>query len=111
MPGKNYYEMLELTKNASEADIKKAYRKLALKWHPDKNPNNQKEAETRFKEISEAYEVLSDSKWTYKLIQNPLLAQYFVFVCLFSHLFLCYTAHRLIRGFLIFFYLLRKKTK
>jgi len=62
MPGKNYYEMLELTKNASEADIKKAYRKLALKWHPDKNPNNQKEAETRFKEISEAYEVLSDSK-------------------------------------------------
>ena len=62
MPGKNYYEMLELTKNASEADIKKAYRKLALKWHPDKNPNNQKEAEIRFKEISEAYEVLSDSK-------------------------------------------------
>jgi len=61
MPAKNYYEMLELTKNASEADIKKAYRKLALKWHPDKNPNNQKEAETRFKEISEAYEVLSDN--------------------------------------------------
>lgn len=55
-----YYEMLDLTKTASEADIKKAYRKLALKWHPDKNPNNQKEAETRFKQISEAYEVLSD---------------------------------------------------
>lgn len=60
MGGKNFYEMLELSKNASEADIKKAYRKLALKWHPDKNPENIKEAEKRFKEISEAYEVLSD---------------------------------------------------
>lgn len=62
MTGKNYYEMLELTSSATESDIKKAYRKLALKWHPDKNPDNQKEAEKRFKEISEAYEVLSDSK-------------------------------------------------
>jgi len=63
MTGKNYYEMLEVTKTATEADIKKAYRRLALKWHPDKNPDNQKEAEIRFKEISEAYEVLSDSKY------------------------------------------------
>jgi DnaJ family protein B protein 6 len=63
MAGKDYYEILEIPKNASEADIKKAYRKLALKWHPDKNPDNQKEAEKRFKEISEAYEVLSDSKY------------------------------------------------
>jgi len=62
MPGKSYYEMLELTHVASEGEIKKAYRKLALKWHPDKNPDNQKEAEKRFKEISEAYEVLSDKK-------------------------------------------------
>jgi DnaJ-class molecular chaperone len=65
MTGKNYYEMLEVTKTASEADIKKAYRRLALKWHPDKNPDNQKEAEIRFKEISEAYEVLSDSKYQF----------------------------------------------
>jgi curved DNA-binding protein CbpA len=62
MAGKDYYEILELPKNASEGDIKKAYRRLALKWHPDKNPDNGKEAEKRFKEISEAYEVLSDSE-------------------------------------------------
>ena len=62
MTGKNYFEMLELSRNASEADIKRAYKKLALNWHPDKNPNNQKEAEKRFKEINEAYEALSDSK-------------------------------------------------
>ena len=68
MTGKNYYEMLELTSNATESDIKKAYRKLALKWHPDKNPENQKEAEKRFKEISEAYEVLSDSKLKINII-------------------------------------------
>jgi DnaJ-class molecular chaperone len=58
---RNYYEILEIAKNASDSDIKKAYKTLALKWHPDKNLNNLKEAERRFKEISEAYEVLSDS--------------------------------------------------
>lgn len=62
MTGQSYYEILEVSKTATEADIKKAYRKHALKWHPDKNPDNQKEAEKRFKEISEAYEVLSDKK-------------------------------------------------
>jgi DnaJ-class molecular chaperone len=72
MTGKNYYEMLELTSNATESDIKKAYRKLALKWHPDKNPENQKEAEKRFKEISEAYEVLSDSKLKINIINKIL---------------------------------------
>ncbi|XP_022087694.1 dnaJ homolog subfamily B member 6-like isoform X4 [Acanthaster planci] len=55
-----YYNVLGVSRNASLEDIKKAYRKKALKWHPDKNPNNQKEAERRFKEIAEAYEVLSD---------------------------------------------------
>ncbi|XP_046992546.1 dnaJ homolog subfamily B member 6-like isoform X4 [Schistocerca americana] len=58
----DYYRILEVSKTASTADIKKAYRKLALKWHPDKNPNNMEEATKRFKEISEAYEVLSDEK-------------------------------------------------
>jgi curved DNA-binding protein len=55
----DYYKILGVDKIASADDIKKAYRKLALKWHPDKNPNN-KAAEDNFKKISEAYAVLSD---------------------------------------------------
>jgi len=55
----DYYNVLGVDKNATAEDIKKAYRKLALKWHPDRNPNN-KAAEEKFKKISEAYAVLSD---------------------------------------------------
>ncbi|PHT40772.1 hypothetical protein CQW23_19626 [Capsicum baccatum] len=58
--GVDYYNVLNVVKTATEDDLKKAYRKLAMKWHPDKNPNNKKEAEAQFKQISEAYEILSD---------------------------------------------------
>ncbi|XP_059472625.1 dnaJ homolog subfamily B member 6-B isoform X2 [Neocloeon triangulifer] len=58
----DYYRVLELQRTASTAEIKKAYKRLALKWHPDKNQNNIEEATKKFKEISEAYEVLVDDK-------------------------------------------------
>lgn len=63
--GVDYYRILQVDKNATDDDLKKAYRKLAMKWHPDKNPNNKREAEAKFKQISEAYEVLKN---------NPLFA-------------------------------------
>ena len=59
MAKRDYYEVLGVTKNSTEVEIKKAYRQMALKFHPDKNPNN-KEAEDKFKEAAEAYDVLSN---------------------------------------------------
>lgn len=58
----DYYNILGIDKNASEAEIKKAYKKLAVKWHPDKNPDNKKFAEKKFKEIAEAYQILSNEE-------------------------------------------------
>lgn len=58
---RDYYEILEVSKGANADELKKAYRKLAMKYHPDKNPNN-KEAEAKFKEINEAYDVLKDEQ-------------------------------------------------
>ncbi|KAJ6351656.1 hypothetical protein OIU78_007539 [Salix suchowensis] len=58
--GFDYYKVLKLNRNATEEDMKRAYKRLAMKWHPDKNPVDKKEAEAKFKLISEAYDVLSD---------------------------------------------------
>lgn len=64
MAKRDYYEVLGVPKDASESDIKKAYRKAAMKYHPDKFANSseaeKKDAEDKFKEINEAYEILSD---------------------------------------------------
>lgn len=57
---RDYYEVLGVTKNSTLDDIKKAYKKLAMKWHPDKNPNDMEMAKEKFREVSEAYQVLSD---------------------------------------------------
>ena len=61
MAGKDYYKILGVSKNASEDEIKKAFRKLAMKYHPDQNKGD-KQAEERFKEVNEAYAVLSDKE-------------------------------------------------
>ena len=57
---KDYYEVLGVSKEATPEEIRKAYKKLAIKWHPDKHVDDKKEAEEKFKEIAEAYSVLSD---------------------------------------------------
>ncbi|MDU4959817.1 MAG: molecular chaperone DnaJ [Sporomusaceae bacterium] len=62
MSKRDYYEVLGVPKSATEDELKKAYRKLARKYHPDLNPDNKEEAERKIKEINEAYEVLSDSQ-------------------------------------------------
>src|SRR5690554_4864439 len=61
MSKRDYYDVLGVTRSADQVEIKSAYRKLAIKFHPDKNPNNP-EAEDKFKEAAEAYEILSNSE-------------------------------------------------
>ena len=59
---RDYYEVLGVSRTATDEELKKAYRKLAKKYHPDANPNNKEEAERKFKEVNEAYETLSDKQ-------------------------------------------------
>lgn len=59
---RDYYEVLGVKRSASDADIKKAYRRLAMKYHPDRNPGKEKEATEKFKEINEAYGILGDAE-------------------------------------------------
>lgn len=61
----NYYKILNVNKNATEQEIKQSYRKLALKWHPDKNIENKELATKKFKEITEAYQILKDPQSRY----------------------------------------------
>ena len=59
---RDYYEVLEVTREVTSEQVKSAYRKAAMQWHPDRNPDNKREAEDRFREASEAYGVLSDEQ-------------------------------------------------
>jgi DnaJ-class molecular chaperone len=96
----NYYDILEVPKNSSETEIKKAYRRLAMKWHPDKNPDNAEEAALKFQQIGEAYDVLSDmekraiyDKYGYDGLKNGIpnadggkRKTFYYFFCHYSHL-------------------------
>ena len=68
----DYYELLEVSRDAGGDEIKKSYRRLAMKYHPDRNPGD-KEAETKFKEINEAYEVLKDEQKRAALCRQQML--------------------------------------
>ena len=80
MPNKNYYQILEVEPTASESEIKKAYFRLALRWHPDKN--NSSAAESRFKEISAAYQALTNSQESKEDAQTMFAREYGAWIIL-----------------------------
>lgn len=69
--GKDYYSILGVGRDATADELKKAYRKNAMKWHPDKNPDNKAQAEKKFQELSEAYQVRTSSKLFELHDRNP----------------------------------------
>jgi DnaJ-class molecular chaperone len=73
MQFKNYYQILNVNRDASAEDIKRTFRRLAMQYHPDRNPEGVREAGEKFKEINEAYEVLGDEqrRWQYDRLVNP----------------------------------------
>lgn len=73
----DYYKILNLSKNCTKEDIKKNYKQLALKWHPDRNKTNKEVAEEKFKKISEAYEVLIDDSKRHEYDNNSIISQNF----------------------------------
>ena len=79
--GVDYYNILKVGRNATEDDVKKAYRRLAMKWHPDKNPTNKKEAEAKFKQISEAYEVNQLRPYSFSLFFFKFFRIVVTFIC------------------------------
>lgn len=81
--GVDFYKVLEVDRSANDDELKKAYRKLAMKWHPDKNPNNKKQAEAKFKQISEAYDVFSipSFNFTFPFSKFPLFSSIMQFPC------------------------------
>jgi DnaJ-class molecular chaperone len=76
MQFKDYYQILNVSQDASAQDIKKAFRQLALQYHPDRNPENVLEAGEKFKEINEAYEVLGDEQKRWQYDRLTILSSY-----------------------------------
>ncbi len=71
MPKQDYYKLLDVPRSATEAEIKKAYRRLAMKYHPDRNPDDS-ESEHKFKEAKEAYEILCDAQSAPSMISSDM---------------------------------------
>ncbi len=88
----DFYKLLGVERNASDAEIKKSYRSKAMKFHPDRNADNPEEAEAKFKQIKEAYEVLSDPK---KMVQKDLV----IFSVMYSAIFLVPVDSEVVAGF------------
>jgi DnaJ-class molecular chaperone len=72
MQFKDYYQILNVSRDASAQDIKRSFRQLAMQYHPDRNPENVREADEKFKEINEAYEILGDEqrRWQYNRLTS-----------------------------------------